>query len=226
MRKSKESEVQPVSAWLFNSIANKHADAMDNFPSPNILPREERDKADAKMLSAIIPVILDQNDFEKTYSDVWYYKLKSGTGVYGIFWDAKKLNGLGDISINKIDLINLFWESGITDIQKSRNVFHVELCDNDILEDMYPQLKGRLGNSSIELGEYVYDDTVDTNNKSAVIDWYYKKAQEGKTLLHYVKYVNDEVLYASENDPVYAERGYYDHGKYPFVFDVLYPVEA
>lgn len=226
MRKKDEDEVEPTSAWLFNTIANKHADAMDNFPAPNILPREARDKADAKMLSAIIPVILDQNDFEKTYSDLWYYKLKSGTGVYGVFWDAHKLNGLGDISINKIDLINLFWESGITDIQKSRNVFHVELCDNDILEGMYPQLKGKLGNSALELGKYVYDDTVDTNNKSAVIDWYYKKAQGGKTVLHYVKYVNDEVLYASENDPAYVERGYYDHGKYPFVFDVLYPMEG
>ena len=65
MRKSDENEVEPTSAWLFNAIANKHADAMDNFPAPNILPREERDKADAKMLSAIIPVVLDQNDFEK-----------------------------------------------------------------------------------------------------------------------------------------------------------------
>lgn len=226
MRKEKEQEVEPTSAWLFNTIANKHADAMDNFPSPNILPREERDKANAKMLSAILPVILDQNDFEKTYNDVWYYKLKSGTGVYGVFWDSSKLNGLGDISINKIDLINLFWESGITNIQKSRNVFHIELCDNDILEGMFPQLKGKLGNSSIELGKYIYDDAVDTDNKSAVIDWYYKKFQDGKTVLHYVKYVNDEVLFASENDPEYAERGFYDHGKYPFVFDVLFPMEG
>ena len=226
MRESSKDDVEPTSAWLFNTIANKHADAMDNFPSPNILPREERDKADAQMLSAIIPVILDQNNFEQTYDDVWYYKLKSGTGVYGVFWDSKKLNGLGDISIDKIDLINLFWEPGITNIQKSRNIFYVELCDNDILENRYPQLKGKLGNSSIELGKYVYDDTVDTNDKSAVIDWYYKKAQGGKMILHYVKYVNDELLYASENDPDYAERGFYDHGKYPFVFDVLYPMEG
>lgn len=226
MRNSKEQEVQPISAWLFNCIANKHADAMDNFPSPNILPREEGDKADAQMLSSIIPVILDQNDFEKTYSDVWNYKLKSGTGVYGVFWDKNKLNGLGDIAIRKVDLINLFWESGITNIQDSRNVFSVELVDNDILIGSYPQLSGSLGSSTIDLGKYVYDDAVDTSNKSAVIDWYYKKVQGGKTVLHYVKYVNDEVLFATENDPQYAETGLYDHGKYPFVFDVLFQVEG
>ena len=127
MRKSGTNDVEPTSAWLFNCIANKHADAMDNFPSPNVLPREEGDKAEAEMLTSILPVILDQNDFEKTYDEVWNYKLKSGTGVYGVFWDSSKFNGLGDISIQKVDLINLFWESGITDIQKSRNLFHVEL---------------------------------------------------------------------------------------------------
>lgn len=223
MRK-KESEVQPVSAWLFNSIANKHADAMDNFPSPNVLPREEGDKAEAEMLTSILPVVLDQNEFEQTYSDVWDYKLKTGTGVYGVFWDSSKLNGLGDIAIKKIDLINLFWESGITDIQRSRNVFHVELADNDILIQSYPQLAGKLGTSTLDLSKYVYDDTVDTTNKSAVIDWYYKKTQNGKTVLHYCKFVNDEVLFATENEPNFADRGWYDHGEYPFVFDVLFSV--
>lgn len=219
-------DVQPTSAWLFNCIANKHADAMDNFPSPNVLPREEGDKAEAEMLSSIIPVVLEQNDFEQTYSDVWSYKLKGGTGVYGVFWDGSKLNGLGDISINKIDLINLFWESGITDIQKSRNLFHVELSDNDMLVAKYPQLSGKLGSSSLDLSKYVYDDDVDTSNKSAVVDWYYKKYQNGKLVLHYCKFVNDEVLFATENEPQYAQRGWYDHGEYPFVFDVLFGVEG
>lgn len=225
MRDSKK-DVQPASAWLFNCIANKHADAMDNFPSPNILPREEGDKAEAEMLSSIIPVVLDQNEFEQTYSDVWHYKLKAGTGVYGVFWDNTKLNGLGDISIRKVDLINLFWESGITDIQKSRNVFHVELADNDLLVGSYPQLAGKLGESTLDVNKYVYDDAVDTTNKSAVIDWYYKKNQNGRTVLHYCKFVNDEVLFATENTPQFAERGWYDDGEYPFIFDVLFPVEG
>ena len=224
--RDKKKDIQPASAWLFNCIANKHADAMDNFPSPNILPREEGDKGEAEMLSSIIPVVLDQNEFEQTYSDVWHYKLKAGTGVYGVFWDNTKLNGLGDISIRKVDLINLFWESGITDIQKSRNVFHVELADNDMLVGSYPQLAGKLGESTLDISKYVYDDTVDTSNKSAVIDWYYKKNLNGRTVLHYCKFVNDEVLFATENNPQFAERGWYDDGEYPFVFDVLFPVEG
>ena len=238
--RDKKKDIQPTSAWLFNCIANKHADAMDNFPAPNILPREEGDKGEAEMLTSIVPVILDQCDFEQTYSEVWDYKLKSGTGVYGVFWDKNKNNGMGDICIKKIDLINLFWESGITDIQKSRNLFHVELADNDILIQQYPQLAGKLGTSTLDISKYVYDDKVDTSNKTAVIDWYYKKNQDGKNVLHYVKFVNDEVLFATENErnPIVnqetgevaaapmAETGLYDHGEYPFVFDVLFGMEG
>ena len=227
MRKSKKQDVQPTSGWLFNSIANKHADAMDNFPSPNILPREEGDKAEAEMLTSIVPVILDQCEFEQTYSDVWNYKLKTGTGVYGVFWDSSKLNGLGDVNIKKVDIINLFWESGIQDIQKSRHFFHVELADNDALIGMYPQLQGKLGTATMNIAKYFYDDNVDTTNKSVVVDWYYKKAgMGGKTVLHYCKYVNDEVLFATENEPEKYPNGWYDHGLYPFVFDTLYPVEG
>ena len=50
---------EPASAWLFNSILNKHADAMDNYPEPVCLPREPSDEESAKTLSAILPVIME-----------------------------------------------------------------------------------------------------------------------------------------------------------------------
>lgn len=226
MRKN-DQEIQPTSAWLLNAILNKHADALDNSPEVNILPREAGDKAEAEKLTAIVPVVLSQCEFEQVYSDVWYYKLKAGTGVYGVFWDKEKHNSLGDIAIKKIDLLSLFWESGIQDIQRSKNLFHVELYDNDELISAHPQLQGKLGTSTIDIAKYVYDDAVDTSNKSVVVDWYYKKRNaEGKIVLHYCKYVNDEVLFATENEEGFAERGWYDHGLYPFVFDGLYPIEG
>ena len=224
MENGGNDSVKPTSGWLFNCIANKHADAMDNFPSPNILPREEGDKQEAKSLSSIIPVIQDQNGFEKTYSNVWDNKLTAGTGIYGIFWDNQALNGLGDIAIRSIDVLNVFWEPGVTDIQHSRNFFHVELRDNDLLEAEYPALKGKSGDNSI-LSKYNYDDNVDTNDKSAVIDWYYKKRVNGRTVVHYCKFVGEVVLFASENEAQYAE-GWYHHGMYPFVFDPLFPIKG
>lgn len=221
-KKANPGDPEPASAWLLNCIANKHADAMDNYPAPSVLPREQGDEADAELLSAILPVVLEQNGFEQTYSDMWWYKLKSGTGVTGVFWNPMKNNGLGDIDIRALDLLNLFWEPGITDIQKSRHLFHVDLVDRDLLGSQYPFLGGAAA-PTIDVAKYVYDDTVDTSKKAAVVDWYYKARAGGREVLHYCKFCNGEVLYASENDPAYAERGFYDHGKYPVVFDTLFP---
>ena len=227
MRGKKKQQVEPVSAWLLNAIANKHADAMDNYPAPNILPREKDDVEEARRLSDIVPVVLEQTGYEGTYSEAWWDKLIGGTAIYGVFWDSGKLNGLGDIAVELVDVLNLFWEPGITDIQDSANVFHLSLADNKALESSYPEkLSGNLGGSTLDLSKYVYDDTVDTSGKSVVVDWYYKKQVGQTTVLHFCKYVNDTVLYATENDETMAKRGWYDHGKYPFVFDPLFRIKG
>lgn len=241
-------DFKPATAWLWSCIQSRYSDAMDSYPTCNFQPRQQDDKAEAQKLSAIVPVILEQNRYEEVYSDFVWYVLKNGGGVQGIFWDGSKHNGLGDISVKKIDIINLFWEPGITDIQESRNVFNTELVANDILEQRYPQCVGKLGSNGVTLAKYLYDDNVDTSDKSVVVDWYYHTYVKGKKTLQYVKYVNDVVLYATENELVgkekvtvdpetgipltipleapLAERGLYDHAMYPFVSMALYPVEG
>ena len=228
------------SGWLHNVIVSKHADAMEAYPEPNILPREEGDKGEARMLSAIIPCVLEQNHFEETYDDCMWRKMKCGTGTYKVIWDKNKLNGLGDISIECANILNLYWEPGVTDIQKSRYFFHTELCDKDILEQRYPeQLKDGLKGETFINTKFLYDDHVDTENKITVIEVYYHKVIEGKNTLQYCKYVNNVVLYATENDtqpiideiegkvkPPMAIAGLYDHGKFPYVFDPLFPIEG
>ena len=228
--------IKPKSAWLVNTIINKHADAMDNYPEPNILPRSKDDEVTAKILTEVVPVILEQNEYQKTYSNDAWDKNKFGTGVQGIFWNNDKLNGLGDIDIKNIDLMALYWKSGITDIQDSPNVFHVSYMDNEELKARYPELND-IGDKGPEntLTLMHYGESVDDTEQTAVIDWYYKrriKTVNGlgvptvKTVVHYCKFCNEKVLYASENDPQYAETGWYAHGLYPFVFDVLFPVKA
>lgn len=215
---------QPTSAWLFNAILNKHADAMDNYPEPIVLPREKTDEDSARTLSEVLPVILETNAFDEVYSAEWWEKLKHGTAVYGVFWDSTKENGIGDISVKGIDLLKIFWEPGITNIQDSRNLFIVDLVDTDILDAQYPEHAGRMAGDPVDVKQYIFDDEVDTSKKTVVVDWYYKlKASDGTTKLHYCKFAGSEILYASEDDPAYAERGFYDHGLYPVVFDTMFP---
>lgn len=225
--KDEEARPEPTSAWMFNSIANKHADIMDNYPEPNVLPREQMDEKDADTLSAILPVVFERNEYEHTYSQAAWYKLKHGVSAKGVFWNQDREDGLGDVDIHFMDILNIFWEPGITDLQTSRNLFVVSLKDNELLELEYPQLKNKLGGQIIDVKQYVHDDNVDVSDKSLIVDWYYKKrTPEGKTILHLCKFVGSEVLFASEDDPQYAQDGFYAHGMYPVEFDVLFPEEG
>ena len=243
-----KDDFKPSTAWLWSCIQSRYSDAMDSYPTCNFQPRQQDDKAEAQKLSSIVPIILEQNRYEDVYSDVVWYTLKHGGSIQGVFWDGSKHNGLGDIAIKKIDFINFFWESGITDIQESQNIFNTELVSNSILEQRYPQCIGKLGTNSVTLAKYLYDDNVDTSDKSVVVDWYYHTYVNGKKTLQYVKYVNDIVLYATENEIIgkekvtvdpetripltipleepLAKRGLYDHAMYPFVTMALYPVEG
>ena len=220
-----EGKPQPASGWLFNSIANKHADAMDNYPAPNVLPRAADDAQTAQVLSSILPVVLEQADYEQVYSDTWWRKLKQGTGVKGVFWDPEARGGVGEIAIRPMNLLMLYWEPGVADIQASPHFFSLSMENTKQLENRWPQLKGHSA-SVLDVPRFLHDGGLDTTEKSVVVDWYYKKPDEaGRTLLHYCKFCNGVVLYASENDPALADRGFYDHGKYPFVFDTLFVEE-
>lgn len=226
------------SGWLHNVIVSKHADAVEAYPEPNILPREGDDKPEANRLSAIIPCVLEQNRFEQTYSETMWQKLKTGTGVYKVIWDKGKLGGLGDIAIERVNLLNIYWEPGVTDIQRSRYVFHTELQDKELLQERYPQLRGKLNGKGFVSAKFLYDDAVNTDDKATVIDVYYHKVVNGRRTLQYCKFVDEEVLYATENEtqpgvdamgnpkPSPAQAGLYDHGLYPYVFDALYPIEG
>lgn len=236
-----DSNFTSKSGWLHNVIVQKHADAIEAYPEPNILPRESSDKGEAKMLSDIVPCVLEQNHFESTYNDAMWRKMKSGTAVYKVVWDKNKHYGLGDISVDCVNILNLFWEPGITDIQKSRYVFHTELWDKDVLQERYPvELRGGVKGDAFISSRFLDDDKADTENKATVIECYYHKYINGKNTLQYIKYVGDVVLYATENEmessgmdpmtgqpkPSMAEAGLYDHGLYPYVFDALFPVEG
>lgn len=229
-------EEKPTSAWLFNSLINKHADIMDNYPKPNVLPRQQDDEEDAKALSEILPVILEQNKYKRTYSGAAYDFVIDGGCVTGVFWDNAKNDGMGDVSIKSIDIHNIYWEPGIEDIQESREIFTVSTMKNDDLVKIYPQMDGKTGREFSKV-EYIHDDHRDDSDESVIVDWYYKvtsledvEIAEGltlprsRTVLHYCKFCNGVVLYASENEES-MKNGFYEHGKYPFVVRRLFPLK-
>lgn len=91
--------------------------------------------------------------------------------------------------------MNIYWEPGIKDIQRSRDIFTTELVDVEELEYLYPQVKGKIQKTGeVVKSEYIYEENIDTSQKVQVIDWYYKiktRLENGgiKTILHYCKFI-------------------------------------
>ena len=211
----KKEDFTSRSGWLHNVIVSKHADAMDAYPMANILPREASDVAQATVLSQVIPCILEQNRFDSVYSDVMWQKLKTGTGVYKVFWDENAHFGLGDIGICRCNLLDLYWEPQVADIQKSKYLFHLEAWDKDALEEAFPHVQGKLKTGGLLQPTFPGDGPV-ARDKITVVDMYYRE----KGVVQFKKFVEGHMLY--ETGP----EGLYDHGKYPYVFDTLFPVEG
>ena len=210
----------PTSAWLVNSILQKHADLMEHIPTAVCLAREPSDEAAANALSSILPVILARSHFEDAYASNAWYKLKHGIAAYGVFFNKELENGLGDIDVRRVELANLFWQPDVRDLQDSRSVYVVERMDEAALRARFPHYDGK--NALDEL----IGPALDSDGQVLVVDWYYKKRlPDGRTVLHYCKFAGDTVLFASENEKGY-ENGWYEHGEYPFVLDVLYPIEG
>lgn len=224
----KDGGYRAKTAWLHNTICNKHADYMDSYPEPVALPREPNDAAEAKKLSAILPYVFEQTNFQQAYSRVGWQKFKHGTGVYKTIWDQSKQNGLGDISIDRVSILNIFWEPGIEDIQDSSYVFQVTPKSRAWLEKQYPQLKGKLkGNGGMSVKQFMSDTQGTSANeygeKFLYVETYYKL----NGILNYATFVPgyEEALFASENEPENYPQGFYNHGLYPYDFDVLFPLE-
>lgn len=239
--------VQVGSAWLFNSLMNKHADIMDSFPRPNILPREADDEVEAKILTSIIPTLLEQNDYEQVYRTKGWDILRDGACITSVLWDPMKANGLGDIAITNVDVHNLAWKPGIEDIQDSDKVYFVTLQNVDTVRAKWPKIADKIGPQDTGIvTRYVHDDNIDTSNFVEVIDMYYKKVisqpvysdvvgEDGRlyhlkvmdaprTILHLAIIVGDQLAFCSENEEGY-ENGYYEHGRFPFVVARAFPIK-
>lgn len=211
-------------AVLWNCIASKHADFIDGYPSPNIIARMADDEKEAKRLSDILPCVLENTKYRRTYSTTSLEKLKQGCSITGVFWDPTLHGGLGDIRIRDIDPLMIFWEPGKTDIQESANIFLIDLVDKEILKQKYPDtLNDKVLSNDKNVSKYIYEDSIDTSDKACVVDWYYKKHTQHGAVLHFAKFVGETLLFSTENKGI---PYLYAHGRYPFVPDSLFPIKG
>ena len=213
------------SSWIFNSIVNKHADVIEAIPTCACLPREQGDEKNAEVLSRVLPVILERSGFEGVYSDNAWSKLKHGCAVYGVFWNPALEDGLGDIDVRSVDISDIYWDMSVSDIQDSKNLFIVSTAEVDALCARYGEFEYSFDGEATALASALgYSDL--PKDSCIVVDWYYKKhLAGGREVLHLCKFAGNSILFSSELDGNYSD-GWYAHGKYPVVFDRLYPTDS
>ncbi len=209
-----ENSLNCATAYVFSAVENKYADAMDNFPHPKIFPREPQDEEAAELLSKIIPVQLDISEFKKCYKKNWRKKLKYGTAVYGVFYNQEE----SEIEIKALNILGIYCDMKLEDVQDSQFLFITQAFDNEHLKEKYPKYKHLFeGDAAVE----TYDGRQVIRDRTEVIDCYYKKPGKG---VHLMKFAKGTLIEASEDIEGY-ENGLYKHGKYPVVFDCLYPCD-
>lgn len=223
---------EPTSGTLLNAILNKHADLMDNQPAPVFLAREKNDEEEAERLTKVVPVIMQNANWDDVYDKYCMYKIKQGIGCLSVTWDDTLENGLGDIVINYLDILRIYWEPNCTNLQDSRYVFVTSLIDTDILKEQYPDKLTESaetygGQDAVQIKTYEGQDQTILANKTLVIDCYERTtAEDGRQIVHLTKIANDVVLESSITNTDTAQTGIYAHGRYPFIIDQYISLEG
>lgn len=200
-------------AQTLNVIMNKHADAMDNYPEAICLPRSRDDEETAKKLNGVIPCILERNGFYKIYDNLATDKYVGGASARSVTWDSSAQGGLGEVCIRRENILNLFWQPFVENIQDSEYFFSVKLCTPEEAKRLYPNLKEAAADD-FGLEEFkTYDNQSQNFGKAVIVDCYYKRGG----LVHLCKFCGETLIEATENDSEKYPEGLYADGLYPFV---------
>lgn len=206
------SEMACDTPLIFSAIENCRADAIDNYPVANIIEREPEGSRVAELLHKVVEAQLEIADFKTVYKENVRNKLKYGTAIYGIFYDAQS----GNIDLRAIDILDIYVDMHIPDIEDSRFIFINAAVENEILAERYPDFSDLFtGDAQVE----TLGDTYSLDDRTVITDCYYK-LPDGR--VHMMKLCDDVVIEATEDMEGY-ENGLYSHGRYPVIFDVMYP---
>ena len=199
---------------LFACIDNAAADASSSYPVPHILERDPAGTEAAESLSKLLPVQLDMCRFRQIYNANMHSKLKFGTAIYGVFYDGASRS----IDIRAVDIMDIYIDMHLKNVQDSRFMFISAAVDNDILKEQYPQF-ARLFSGDCEIEGIA--SSYKLTNRCEVLDCYYKKSDG---TVHMMKLCKGTIIEATEDMDGYG-NGLYDHGLYPVVIDNMYPIE-
>ena len=211
---------------ITSCIENIKADLMDEMPEAVILPDTAGDapQITAKVLTKVVEQELDACDWEGEYVKGVQDFLQDGWCVFEAGHDPLMNNGLGGAFIHHVMNKNFMVDPQTPNLQDGRACFVIDIKPWDWFKqhypDIFPYMSGDEG--------FVETDRIESTTEPPIpksmrlIEMWVKEFDPAQktTAVHFVRVAGHQVI---EDSKLTYERGYYEHGLFPFRICTLYP---
>ena len=211
---------------ITSCIENIKADLMDELPEAVILPDAAGDApmVTAKVLTKVVEQELDACDWEGEYVKGVQDFLQDGWCVFEAGHDPLENNGLGGAFIRYVMNKNFMCDPQTPNLQDGRACFVLDVKPWDWFKQHYPDIFPYMtADEGLIEADRVESTTEPERAKSLrLIEMWVKEfdADKRTTAVHFVRVAGHQVI---EDSKLTYERGYYEHGLFPFRVCTLYP---
>ena len=211
---------------ITSCIENIKADLMDELPEAVILPDAagESPMVTAKVLTKVVEQELDACDWEGEYVKGVQDFLQDGWCVFEAGHDPLENNGLGGAFIRYVMNKNFMCDPQTPNLQDGRACFVLDVKPWDWFKQHYPDIFPYMtADEGLIEADRVESTTEPERAKSLrLIEMWVKEfdADKRTTAVHFVRVAGHQVI---EDSKLTYERGYYEHGLFPFRVCTLYP---
>ena len=211
---------------ITSCIENIKADLMDELPEAVILPDAagESPMVTAKVLTKVVEQELDACDWEGEYVKGVQDFLQDGWCVFEAGHDPLENNGLGGAFIRYVMNKNFMCDPQTPNLQDGRACFVLDVKPWDWFKQHYPDIFPYMtADEGLIEADRIESTTEPERAKSLrLIEMWVKEfdARKRTTAVHFVRVAGHQVI---EDSKLTYERGYYEHGLFPFRVCTLYP---
>lgn len=216
-KKVDSKRLKPTINYAFSTVESLMPYLTSNQPDPIVLPVHPDDEDTAADLTKIVKIILQKNGIDENLQLGERARLKFGISIWKVFFDPTKYNGLGDIAFEVVDPVDFFIDPNcVSDLQTADYCMTVTRRSLAYLRERYPDKADQIQPDS--QGNDVYGDPDAQNdvraNQATVIEYWTKRPEEGLTR-----------IVVAGSTLLRFQPQFYQHGKYPFVASVDYPLQ-
>lgn len=214
-----EKRVKPTVNYAFSTVESIMPFLTSDTPDPIILPTKPDDEELADDLTKVVKILLTKNRIEKALQLEERSRLKFGTGIWKIYFDPAKYNGLGDVAFDVVDVVNFFVDPDeVDDLQNASYCLTAVKRSLQYLKTHYPDKANQITPDQRYTEFQTYEAEEENFNprdmNATLIEYWTKDPVQGLI----------RIVVAGETLLRYQPR-FYMHGKYPFVVGINYPVQ-